>query len=190
MRIVTSFLLSLALSSLVLPAAARASYCDLPADQWPGVVAPALDGAWVSETLSGLAFVEGEAVALPARITGLATFRAADGVLFLAPPDTPAEFELLPAAGENWDLAMSGEGPLSAETVFDDPTYGFGLTCPLDALPRYRTGGRLEDAEGGVDFALYLVMPDAAHVYAVTVADLDAPDGTSGVARVISRFTR
>ncbi|MFD1911922.1 hypothetical protein [Halodurantibacterium flavum] len=176
--------------TLGLPATALANWCDLPEDQWPEIVAPSVDGAWSSETLSGLAFVEGEAVAMPERISGLATFRADGGMLFLAPPQTPAEFELLPAGGESWDLAMGGEDALPAQTVFDDPTFGFGLECPLDALPRYRTGGRLEDAEGGVDFMLYLVMPDADTVYAVTVADLDAPDGTAGVARVISRFTR
>ncbi|MFC7703645.1 hypothetical protein ACFQXB_05490 [Plastorhodobacter daqingensis] len=173
------------------PAAAQTEdFCGLPPENWPATVTPLVAGSWQSEALSGLAVVEGEALAMPERVRGLASFRADAGRLFLTPPDTPAEFELRPAEGEDWDLAMPGEASLPAAEVFADPAYGLGLPCPLADLPRYRTEGRLEDAEGGVEFSLFLVVADPGTIYGVTTADLSAPDGTAGVARVVSRFLR
>ncbi len=183
-------LLSFVLAAAVPGAAWADTFCNLPQGDWSAILAPVLSGAWQTEALSGLAFVEGDVMAMPERVEGIAQLRAEGGRLFLNPPNVQGEVELLPAAGEDWDLSMGSEPPLPAEEVFADPTFGFGLACPLSELPRYRAEGRVEDELGGVTFTLYLVVPDAERAYAVTTADLDAPDGTRGVARVVTRFTR
>lgn len=165
------------------------AFCDAAPVTWETSVAPALDGVWVSETLSGLAIVEGEAVVLPERVPGEARIRHEGGALFVA-PGTTEEFALTPAAGAAWDVSMEGEAPLPAEAVFGDPAFGFDLQCPVANLPRYQTRGYMEDEEGGVDFTLYVIAPGPDRLYAITTATMNAPDGTSGVARMVSRFTR